>query len=147
MPKLKVTTPFSLRPGTGQPLREFSVGVHDISDDDLQHWFVQGCIAEGRAVVMGADYGTGQDATVTVSATPARPVKAQEYTEAALKKLNNTQLAEMAQGLGITLNDPQPVKAAMVSAILKAKETLDAQKSEPESAGGASEDSVPEGEV
>jgi hypothetical protein len=52
MAKIKVIKPFGLVLGKGVPLHDFTVGEHDISDVELEHWYMQACIKEGRAVLV-----------------------------------------------------------------------------------------------
>lgn len=52
MGKINVVQPFKVQFARGQEIREFALGEHELTADELQHWFVQGCIKEGRAVVL-----------------------------------------------------------------------------------------------
>lgn len=52
MPSIEVCIPFTLRLCRECKVRHFPKGVHEVSRQELDHWFTQGCIAEGRAVVV-----------------------------------------------------------------------------------------------
>lgn len=52
MPTINVLQPFSLRVASGAPVREFGKGSHTVSDKEYNHWFIQGCLTDGRAVLM-----------------------------------------------------------------------------------------------
>lgn len=52
MPTIKVDHPFSLRVSSGAELREFGKGQHTVSQAELEHWFIQGCLKEGRATLV-----------------------------------------------------------------------------------------------
>lgn len=67
MPKIKVSKPFVQRLGRGEK-REFGVGEHEVSKRELAHWFMQGCIKEGRAHVVS-------------EAEPAEPGKVEQQSD------------------------------------------------------------------
>jgi hypothetical protein len=83
MPKIQVLQPFVLRDGERRIV--FDVGTHDVTDAELSHWFVQACIADGRAVPLGEGESAGTDETIPptgeADSTPApaetagKPVK------------------------------------------------------------------------
>ena len=51
MPRIKVLTPFGLRLNSDTPKREFARGkVYTLSAEEYGHWFIKGCLAEGRAI-------------------------------------------------------------------------------------------------
>ncbi|KAF5028365.1 hypothetical protein DSECCO2_659800 [anaerobic digester metagenome] len=49
---IKVRKPFALKLGGEYKRREFPVGVHSVSPEELEHWFMKAVIAEGRADVV-----------------------------------------------------------------------------------------------
>lgn len=51
MPVITVVKPFGLRLGSGRDRRDFAIGEHVVSDEELAHWFVQACLKDGRAVL------------------------------------------------------------------------------------------------
>lgn len=52
MPTIKVDHPFSLRVSSDAELREFDKGQHTVTTAELEHWFIQGCLKEGRATLV-----------------------------------------------------------------------------------------------
>jgi hypothetical protein len=50
MPKIQVTQPFVLRVGKTRTV--FTPGIHEIGTEELEHWFLKGCLAEGRAFLL-----------------------------------------------------------------------------------------------
>jgi len=50
--KIFVTSAFSVRLVTGEEPRVFARGAHELSEEEIDHWFVQACIQEGRARVL-----------------------------------------------------------------------------------------------
>ncbi len=102
MPSITVNSPFSLRMGSGAPVREFSAGEHKLSDQELAHWFVQGCIKEGRALLLP---GTGKGKTDKGEAKKKRPAKKNEVrTEAPARpgELSDAQVRALAADMGLT---------------------------------------------
>lgn len=49
MPTIKVKKAFKVRFAAGEPMREFPEGEHELTKKELDNWFVQGCLANGRA--------------------------------------------------------------------------------------------------
>lgn len=49
MPEIIVTKGFRFRPGAGEPMRDLPPGRHELTAAEMDHWFVKGCIEEGRA--------------------------------------------------------------------------------------------------
>ena len=92
--KIKVIHPFSLRPGSGQPVRDFPVGMHNITEEELAHWFLKDCLKEGRAALLAdeAEGDGGKDELVA----PTRDE---------LMKLTRDKLVELAAACGITVAD------------------------------------------
>lgn len=60
---IKVRQPFALKLGGEHKRREFPVGVHSVSPEELEHWFMKAVIAEGRAdVVLGTASAAAEEA-------------------------------------------------------------------------------------
>ncbi len=86
MPTIKVEHPFSLRSASDKPRREFGKGTHEISNVELNHWFIQACLEEGRASLVAdappaedvAEDAPGGDTQIKTPETeaPAEPKKA-----------------------------------------------------------------------
>ena len=110
MPKIKVVHPFVLNEPTG-PV-PFTVGDHDISPAQLKHWFLQGCIADGRAYLV-------QDMPETLA-----PTGSDEHTNALAKaEALAKEEAKKKQG------EKEAAKAkAKLEAEAKAKAKLEAEK-------------------
>lgn len=53
MPKIHVTKPFEARFQPGKPRRQFPVGEHELTQEELDYWFVQSKIKGGHATVQG----------------------------------------------------------------------------------------------
>jgi hypothetical protein len=114
MQKIKVLSPIRLRVRTGAPARDFTPGVHEVSEEEFGHWFMQACIKEGRAVL--------------VTEESALPEKTAELDEADLKKLNNADLKAMLQELDPGVEIPENMtKANLVAAILKSLDDKNAK--------------------
>ena len=110
MPSITVNCPFSLRMGPGAPVREFNAGEHTLSDQELAHWFVQGCIKEGRALLLP---GTGKGKTDKGEAREKRPAKKNEAgAEASARpgELTDAQVRALAADMGLT--DPEAPEAS-----------------------------------
>lgn len=108
MKKIKVISPIRLRVSSDAPVRAFAPGVHTVSEEELQHWFLQACIKEGRAVLMAEPEQGAAD-----KAPPA------PLTEAALKKKTNAELEKLLQEIcpdGEVLSGM--TKAELIAAIL-----------------------------
>jgi len=92
MPKIMVTKPFKLSLRRGQE-RLFGPGEHDVSAEELEHWFVQGCIADGRAhVVAVGDPGDGPNPKFkpeTKAKAPSKP-KAKNKSKTKAKSVAKT---------------------------------------------------------
>jgi len=93
MKKIKVIHPFSLRPGSGQPVRVFTAGIHEISDEELGHWFVKDCLKEGRAALLAYEAAGGGNGELVAP------------TKDELMKLTRDKLVELAAACGITVID------------------------------------------
>jgi hypothetical protein len=52
MPRIKVTKPFKVRFAPGKAMREFTEGLHELTQAELDNWFVQGCIEQDRAMIV-----------------------------------------------------------------------------------------------
>lgn len=52
MPRINVTKPFRVQFARGKRPREYGVGVHVLTSEELGNWFVQAVIAEGRAEIL-----------------------------------------------------------------------------------------------
>lgn len=91
MPKIKVELPFSMRREGEAELLAFTSGVHEVDADVLKHWFVQACIKDGRAVLLGE------------TALEAVPLPTEPLTEEQLRAISNRELTKMAQERGLTV--------------------------------------------
>lgn len=76
MPLIEVRIPFTLRLCRECKGRHFHKGQHEVSRQEFEHWFVQGCIAEGRAVIVPMP----EIAMETVA--PGAPANHDEFTDA-----------------------------------------------------------------
>ncbi len=88
MPKIKVTKPFAVTYERGTDPKFYGQGEHELTAKQMDHWFVKGCIAEGRATVLA-------DASA-VAATVAAAA-------ADLSGLTRKQLLVKAQEAGLEL--------------------------------------------
>ena len=50
--KIFVTSAFNVRFPFREEMRMFAPGVHELSEEEFGHWFVQGCIQEGRVTIL-----------------------------------------------------------------------------------------------
>ncbi|WP_448875223.1 Rho termination factor N-terminal domain-containing protein [Desulfobulbus propionicus] len=101
MKKISVSSTFSVRFASGKKLRVFTPGVHELSEEELGNWFVQGCIREGRAAVLPDDADeTG-------------------LSEDKLRSMTVSSLKKMAAEMGIEVQG-SPKKDALVAMILEA---------------------------
>ena len=94
MPSIKVNAPFGLRLSSDAPVREFGKGTHGINKTELGHWFMQGVLAEGRAVLLTEE-----------------EQKAETPTKEQLMKLTRVQLAELATACDIEITDAMQKEA------------------------------------
>lgn len=108
--QIKVDQPFALRLDSESEIREFGKGLHKVSDAELAHWFIQGCLKEGRAVLVAVtDEG---DAEGDELVAPTREE---------LMKLKAIHLADLCKACGITPPD-EATKAVMVDLLLAGQE-------------------------
>lgn len=110
--KIRVIHPFSLRPGSGKPVREFPAGDHTISPEEHEHWFMQACLSpeDGRAVLLAdADEDEGDSGEL---ASPTREE---------LEVLTVATLKDIAAAVGLRL-DAKANKAEIVDALLAGQE-------------------------
>jgi hypothetical protein len=54
MPTLIVQQRFKVRLAPGQAMREFAPGPHELTAQELEHWFIQASIRAGRAALAAA---------------------------------------------------------------------------------------------
>lgn len=52
MPRINVTAPFKVKFPGEKKHRVFEPGEHELTEKELQDWFIQGCIAAGRAEIL-----------------------------------------------------------------------------------------------
>jgi hypothetical protein len=101
MKKISVSSTFSVRFASGKKLRVFTPGVHELSEEEIGNWFVQGCILEGRAAVLPDDADeTG-------------------LSEDKLRAMTVSSLKKMAAEMGIEVQG-SPKKDTLVAMILEA---------------------------
>jgi hypothetical protein len=101
MKKISVSHEFRVRFAPGGTRREFTPGVHELSEEELGNWFVQGCIREGRAAVLPDDADeTGLSADK-------------------LRAMTVSSLRRMAVEMGVEVQG-SPKKDALVAMILEA---------------------------
>lgn len=98
--KIFVTSAFSVRFGLGEELRVFAPGAHELSEEEFNNWFVQGCIQEGRATILSRDV----DETLRLKAE--------------LCSMSVPELKKMAMEMGIGAQD-SPNKGQLIAAILE----------------------------
>ena len=110
MKKIKVDQPFSLRFDSESELREFGKGMHEISETELTHWFIQGCLKEGRAVLV-----------IDAEAEPEASGELVSPTREELMKLKSLHLDYLCKACGITPQD-EATKAVMVDLLLAGQE-------------------------
>lgn len=101
MKKISVSSTFSVRFASGKKLRVFTPGVHELSEEEIGNWFVQGCIREGRAAVLPDDAG--------------EPGLSADK----LRAMTVSSLRKMAAEMGIEVQG-SPKKDALVAMILEA---------------------------
>jgi hypothetical protein len=116
MPRIHVLQPFVLR--IGQTRVVYDVGVHEISEADLGHWFVQACIKDGRAVPLVVDEGESLKEGA-MSPDELKPgdeviVPGREDYEA----LTVAQLSELAANIGVAI-PPKAKKSEIIDLLLK----------------------------
>jgi len=109
MCKILVIHPFSLRLDSDAPVREFAEGEHTLSEAEYEHWFVQGCIAEGRAKLFSNVDKGGAGGTAQV-------------TREDLMALSAARLRELCEAAGITVPSGSPTKAVLVDLLLAGAE-------------------------
>lgn len=78
MPRIKVTRPFKVRFARGGAMREFTEGVHELTQAEADNWFVQGCIEQGRAVIVADTAPKPAADAAPVKAAPAKKAKARK---------------------------------------------------------------------
>ncbi len=70
MPYIIVSQPFTLRFGPDEPRRDFAAGKHEITDDELQNWYIKACIDDGSIVLSGGPKDTSEDVEKTETEPP-----------------------------------------------------------------------------
>jgi len=125
MPVIEVKKPFGLRLGSDRERRDFSIGEYSVSDEELDHWFVQACLKDGRAVLVrelvevepdaapdaGADDGETDEGAAEPGEERAAPTREE------LMAMTVAQLKEMAALCGLTPAS-NATKAVLVDALL-----------------------------
>lgn len=105
MTKIQVKHPFTVRLEGEASLLAFTQGEHELDEDVLQHWFVQACLRDGRAVLLA-------------QSPHAEEAKQEpELTETALLALPNIKLAKMAEERTLDV-PPKANKATLVALLL-----------------------------
>jgi hypothetical protein len=141
MYKILVILPFELRLDSETPVRKFTEGEHTLSEEEYGHWFVQGCIEEGRAKLladMEEKAGSG-DADDTVQVTseeqqvlteiqPETECEGADATESdgilsrvtrtELLALTAAQLRTLCEDADITIPSGSPTKAVLADLLL-----------------------------
>lgn len=118
MPVIEVKKPFGLRISSKAEKRDFSVGRHTVSEEELGHWFMQACLSpeDGRAELV-----TDADESEDGSPRPA------DLTKEQLMKLKNSELEAMLAACGAP-QAPGFTKAELVALILAGREGVDLTK-------------------
>ena len=75
--RIRVTKPFTVR-FDKETRREFGKGEHELTKAELGHWFVAGCIAEGRATVLPEETPASSPSGSDVSKTATKAKKAKK---------------------------------------------------------------------
>jgi len=71
MPQIKVIKPFHVPAIGGRPRRLLPAGEHELSQEEHEHWFVQGSLAAGRAKLIRDE----QDEFIAAfNASPSAPI-------------------------------------------------------------------------
>lgn len=118
---IKVQKPFALKLGGEHKRREFPVGVHSVSQDEMEHWFMKAVIAEGRADVVfdtasapaeKAGAGGGKE-----DEGDSAPVSLTSPTRDDLLKLKAEQLKELCTACGLDVPEGS-TKAALADMLL-----------------------------
>lgn len=143
MPLINVIKPFGLRLGSGRDVQHFGVGEHFVSDEEFDHWFVQDCLKDGRAMLvvnpvpeeeaMQEDSGEGQPPAGEEPEAGVDGNRADEDsdepgdepaapTREVLMALTVAQLKEIAAKCGVALAS-NATKAAIVDALLASQES------------------------
>lgn len=112
MIKIQVQHPFTVRREGCAELLAFTVGVHEVDADVLKHWFVQACITDGRAVLLG---------TAPPAQQPGPPL-----TEEQLRAMNNRELIKLAQARELIVPE-RASKDQLVELLLNAQTAEDMQ--------------------
>lgn len=118
MKKISVSSTFSVRFASGKKLRVFTPGVHELSEEEIGNWFVQGCIREGRAAVLPDDAG--------------EPGLSADK----LRAMTVSSLRKMAAEMGVEVQG-SPKKDALIAMILEVDQAKEGdQVKEPDAPAG-----------
>lgn len=101
MPQIMVTKPFNVTYERGNTVG-YARGEHELTKEQLGHWFVQGCIAEGRATVLPDAAASATVAAVAVD----------------LSGMTKKQLLAKAQEAGLEL-PASATRAGILAALLE----------------------------
>lgn len=84
MPQILVIKPFRVQFARGRRgLREFEPGKYELTGEELEHWFVQGVIAQGRAEILPEDQaGSLPGAKVVELVPPGLPADHDAFADA-----------------------------------------------------------------
>lgn len=110
MPKIKVERAFALKVKSGADIRQFAPGVHEVSAEELAHWYTQAHINEGVVVVLAE-----------AETEPKNDFL--EFTESSLTKMNADNLKKLAADLGVT-HDEKATKKDIAALILNDAEKI-----------------------
>jgi hypothetical protein len=107
MPTIRVLLPFYFSADKKTPARLFAPGVQTLTDDEFKHWFIQGCLANGRAeeavdpAVLAAIEATKKAAEEeAVKAAAEEAAKKAEAEAAAIEAAKTDETAETSKKKG-----------------------------------------------
>lgn len=131
---IEVIKPFALRLGQRVTRREFSKGMHTVSVQEMDHWFMRAAIKDGRARVVVDTAGPVEARTKEPVGTdkPVASVPANEpegQTEKASAELPASEPAAPEIQEPVKTPDEAPVETEAAPAEIEAKADAKASKS------------------
>lgn len=121
MPTIEVLQPFGLRLDSSTPRRDFGHGVHEVSDAELDHWFMQACLKDKRAVLVEDKEATEADQSgkpiATLITDPTVIQETLNDLQDTLGKMTNSDLVELMQERGVDV-PKKYTKAELVALIV-----------------------------
>ena len=78
MARIKVIEPFALRLSSEHKRRSLGRGIHEVSQAELDHWFLKDCLASGRAVLLAEEKEAKAAPTQKSESDPVKKVAAKK---------------------------------------------------------------------